>query len=324
MTMKAVQLERHGGPEVLQFKDVPHPEPKPGEALVQLEAVGLNFIDIYRREGAYKVPLPFIPGTEAAGTVVEVGEGTEGIAVGDRVAGVAFKNAYAEYAVAPAETLVKIPEGISSERAAALMLQGMTAHYLAHSVYPLRAGDTCLVHAAAGGVGLLLTQLAKRAGARVIGTVSTPEKEQRSRDAGADEVIRYSETDFEAAVRDLTDGRGVDVVYDSVGKTTFDKGLSCLRPRGMMALYGQSSGAVPPFDLQVLNAKGSLFVTRPTLGHYTLTREELEQRAGDILGAVASGDLSVTIDSSLPLAEAAEAQRRLGSRETSGKVLLIP
>lgn len=322
--MKAIQLESHGGPEVLQFRDLPRPEPKPGEALVKLEAVGINFIDIYRREGAYKVPLPHIPGTEAAGTVVALGEGAEFITVGERVAGVAFSDAYAEYAVSPAEKLVGLPEGVSSERAAAVMLQGMTAHYLAHSVYPLKEGDTCLVHASAGGVGLLLTQLAKRLGARVIGTVSTAEKEQRSREAGADEVIRYTETDFEAAVKDLTDGRGVDVVYDSVGKTTFSGGLGCLRPTGMMALYGQSSGAVPPFDLQILNAKGSLFVTRPTLVHYTLTREELEGRAGDIMGAVASGDLTVSIDSRLPLAHAVEAQRRLGSRETSGKVLLIP
>lgn len=329
MGMNAIGLTQHGGPEVLQLTEVSRPEPGPGEALVALEAVGVNFIDIYRREGAYKVSLPHIPGTEAAGTVVALAEGVGDVAesdigVGDRVAGVAFKNAYAEYAVAPAKTLVPVPEGVSFEQAAAVMLQGMTAHYLAHSVYPLKAGDTCLVHAAAGGVGLLLTQLAKRAGARVIGTVSTPQKEARARAAGADEVIRYTETDFVAAVRDLTDGYGVDVVYDSVGKTTFDGGLECLRPRGMMALYGQSSGAVPPFDLQMLNAKGSLFVTRPTLGHYTLTRDELLRRGEDILGNVASGLLTVQIDSALPLTDAAEAQRRLGSRETLGKVLLIP
>ncbi len=320
--MNVIQLDKNGGPEVLQLKNVPRPEPKAGEVLVQVEAVGVNFIDIYRREGVYKVALPHIPGTEAAGTALAVGQGVSELNVGDRVAGTAFEGAYAEVAVSLAEKLVKLPEGVTSEEAAAVMLQGMTAHYLAHSVYPLKPGDTCLVHAAAGGVGLLLTQIAKRLGARVIGTVSTEEKEELARAAGADDVVRYTETDFEAVVEDLTDGRGVAVVYDSVGKTTFDKGLNCLKPRGMMALFGQSSGPVPPFDLQMLNAKGGLFVTRPSLAHYTLTREELEWRAGDVLGWVASGKLSVRVDSSLPLAEAAEAHRRLGSRKTSGKVLL--
>lgn len=322
--MNAIQMQKTGGPEVLELQDVPRPEPKAGEVLVKVEAVGINFIDIYRREGAYKVVLPHIPGTEAAGTVQAIGEGVTDLNVGDRVAGVAFVGAYAEVAVSPAAQLVNIPEGVSSVQAAAVMLQGMTAHYLAHDVYPLKPGDTCLIHAAAGGVGLLLTQLAKRLGAQVIGTVSSAEKEQLAHDAGADEIIRYTETDFEVAVKELTGGRGVEVVYDSVGKTTFEKSLNCLKPRGMMALFGQSSGAVPPFDLQILNAKGSLFVTRPTLAHYTQTRAELERRAGDVLGWVASGELVVRVDSSLPLAEAAEAHRRLGSRETSGKVLLTP
>ena len=322
--MKAILLARHGGPEVLELKDVARPTPGPGEVLVELEAIGVNFIDIYRREGAYSVALPHIPGTEAAGTVVMLGDGVTQLELGQRVAGAAFRDAYADYAAAPAAQLAAVPEGVTSEQAAALMLQGMTAHYLAYSLYPLAAGDTCLIHAAAGGVGLLLVQLARRLGARVIGTVSTAGKEQRARAAGADAVIRYTDTDFEAAVHELTGGLGVQVVYDSVGKTTFDKSLNCLAPRAMMALFGQSSGAVPPFDLQTLNARGSLFVTRPTLLHYTRTRGELEKRAGDIFAAVASGDLSVQIDSSLPLAEAAEAQRRLESRETSGKVLLIP
>jgi NADPH:quinone reductase len=322
--MKAIQMTRHGGPEVLDLKDLSRPDPGPGEVLVNVEAVGVNFIDIYRREGAYKVALPHVPGTEAAGTVVAVGEGVSTLRPGDRVAGAAFVGAYAEVAVAPAAQLVRVPDGVSSEQAAAVMLQGMTAHYLAHSTYALEEGDTCLVHAAAGGVGLLLIQLAKRAGARVIGTVSTADKEALARAAGADEIVRYTETDFVSAVAELTGGEGVEVVYDSVGKTTFAGSLDCLKPRGLLALFGQSSGAVPPFDLQVLNAKGSLFVTRPSLGHYTRTPDELAWRAGEVLEGVASGALSVRIDSSLPLAEAAEAHRRLGSRETSGKVLLLP
>ena len=321
--MNAIQMQKTGGPKVLQLEDVPRSEPGAGQVLVKVEAVGVNFIDIYRREGVYKVALPHIPGTEAAGTVEAVGEGVS-LRPGDRVAGAAFEGAYAEYAVSPADKLLELPEGVTSEQAAAVMLQGMTAHYLAHDVYALQPGDTCLVHAASGGVGLLLTQMAKRLGARVIGTVSTEEKEQLARAAGADEVIRYTETDFEAAVRELTDAKGVAVVYDSVGKTTFEGSLNCLRPRGMMALFGQSSGAVPPFDLQVLNAKGGLFVTRPSLAHYTATREELEKRAGDVLGWVADGKLTVRVDSSHPLADAAEAHRRLEGRETTGKVLLTP
>ena len=321
--MNAIQMQKNGGPEVLELQDVSRPEPKAGEVLVKVEAVGVNFIDIYRREGVYKVALPHIPGTEAAGVVEAVGEGV-GLHPGDRVAGAAFEGAYAEYALSPAEKVVKLPDGVTGEQAAAVMLQGMTAHYLAYDVYPLQPGDTCLIHAAAGGVGLLLTQMAKRLGARVIGTVSTEEKERLAHEAGADEVIRYTETDFEAAVRELTDAKGVAVVYDSVGKTTFDKSLNCLRPRGMMALFGQSSGAVPPFDLQTLNAKGGLFVTRPSLAHYTATRDELEKRAGDVLGWLASEELTVRVDSSHPLADAAEAHRRLEGRETTGKVLLTP
>jgi len=292
--------------------------------LVKVEAVGLNFIDIYRREGLYKVPLPHVPGTEAAGTVEAVGEGVTEFQPGDRVTGVAFEGAYAEYAVAPAERLVRVPGGVKSELAAATMLQGMTAHYLVHDTYPLKEGDTCLVHAAAGGVGLLLVQMAKRRGARVLGTVSTEEKARLAREAGADEVVRYTEEDFVGAVRRLTDGQGANVVYDSVGKTTFEGSLDCLRLRGMMVLFGQSSGPVLPFDLQTLNAKGSLFITRPSLFHYVATREELARRAGDVLGWVASGELSVKVDSSLSLSEAAEAHRRLEGRETSGKVLLRP
>lgn len=322
--MNAVQIDQNGGPEVLQLRDLPQPEPGAGAVLVRVEAVGVNFIDIYRREGIYKVSLPHIPGTEAAGTVAAVGADVTGFSEGDRVAGTVFAGAYAEYAVSPADKLVRVPDGVSSQTAAAAMLQGMTAHYLVHSTYPLKAGDTCLVHAAAGGVGLLLVQMAKRLGARVIGTVSTEEKEKLAREAGADEVIRYTETDFLGAVRELTGGKGLEVVYDSVGKTTFDKGLDCLKPRGLMALFGQASGVVPPFDPQTLNAKGGLFVTRPSLAHYTLTRQELQWRAGDVLGWAASGELEVRVDSQLPLAEVAEAHRRLAARETSGKVLLIP
>ena len=323
-TMNAIQIDQNGGPEVLQLRDLPQPEPGAGEVLVRVGAVGVNFIDIYRREGVYKVSLPHVPGTEAAGTVAAVGAGVTGFSEGDRVAGTAFAGAYAEFALSPADKLVAVPEGVSGETAAAAMLQGMTAHYLAHSTYPLKAGDTCLVHAAAGGVGLLLVQMAKRLGARTIGTVSTEEKERLARGAGADEVIRYTETDFLEAVQELTGGAGLEVVYDSVGKTTFDKGLDCLKPRGLMALYGQASGAVPPLELQTLNAKGGLFVTRPSLFHYTLTREELEWRAGDVLGWAASGEVKVRVDSQLPLAEAAEAHRRLAARETAGKVLLKP
>lgn len=322
--MKAVRVHQTGGPEALVYEDIPTPTPAAGEALVKIEATGVNFIDVYQRMGNYPLPTPFTIGQEAAGVVAAVGNGVEGLKVGDRVAYCSVNGTYAEYAVAPAARLVPLPDGISTRDAAAVMLQGMTAHYLLYSTYPVKAGDTLLIHAAAGGVGLLVVQMAHRLGARVIGTVSTEAKAELAREAGADEVILYTEQDFEAEVKRLTGGAGLDVVYDSVGRTTFDQSLNCLHPRGYMVLFGQSSGPVPPVNPQILNQKGSLFLTRPTLGHYTRTREELLQRAGDVLGMVASGELNVRIDQEFPLAEAAAAQTKLESRGTSGKVLLIP
>ena len=322
--MKAIQIREHGGPERLELCDIDAPTPGDGEALVTLGAAGVNFIDTYQREGLYKVTLPFVPGMEGAGEVLEVGPNVNEVAVGDRVAYAMTPGSYAEQTVVPAAKLVRIPEGVSTELAAAVMLQGMTAHYLSHSTYGLKEGDACLVHAAAGGVGLLLVQMAKERGAYVFGTVSTEEKEALARGAGADEVIRYTEEDFEEAVKDLTDGRGVQVVYDSVGKTTFEKSLNCLEPRGLLALFGQSSGPVGDFDPQVLNAKGSLYLTRPSLGHYVQDRGELLWRAGDVLRWVGEGKLEVRVDSSLPLADAAEVHRKLEGRETAGKVLLVP
>ena len=322
--MNAIQISENGGADVLELREVNTPQPDKGEVLVKVEAAGLNFIDIYRREGLYPVSLPHIPGSEAAGVVEAVGEEVAEVEAGDRVAGVGFSGAYAEYALAPAKTLVKVPDNVSSEKAAAVMLQGMTAHYLSHTTYPLQEGETCLIHAASGGTGLLLVQMAKKRGARVIGTVSTEEKERLAREAGADEVVRYTEQDFEEEVERLTDGDGVQVVYDSVGKTTFTKGLNCLAMRGMMVLFGQSSGVVEPLELQTLNAKGSLFLTRPSLFHYVAKRDELVERANDVLGWVAAGELGVRIDSKLPLAEAGEAHRRLEGRKTAGKVLLEP
>ncbi len=322
--MRAVQLQSHGGPEVLEYVDLPMPEPRPGEVRVALEAVGVNFIDIYYRTGAYKAELPLIPGQEGAGRVDAVGEGVTDIAVGDRVAYAMQTGAYAEYAIVPASKLVPVPDRIEPTVAAAALLQGMTAHYLTHSTYPVKPGDEVLVHAAAGGAGLLLCQIAKRLGARVIGTVSTEEKARLAREAGADEVILYTEQDFVRETRRLTDGAGVHVVYDSVGKTTLDGSLNVLRPRGYMVLFGQSSGAAPPIDPQVLNARGSLFLTRPTLAHYARTRDELLWRANDLFIWIASGELSVRIDRTLPLAEAAEAHRALESRRTTGKLLLVP
>ncbi len=322
--MKAIRVHECGGPEALRYEEIPQPEPGPGEARVRIEAAGLNFIDIYHRTGQYPVPTPFTPGVEGAGVVDAIGPGVSEVKPGDRVAYAMQRGSYAEYAVVPARLLVPIPAGISTQQAAAVMLQGMTAHYLAFSTYPLRAGDTALIHAAAGGVGLLLVQLAKRCRARVIGTVSTEEKAHLAQEAGADEVIRYTEVDFEEEVKRLTAGRGVDVVYDSVGKTTFDKSLNCLRPRGYLVLYGQASGAVPPIDPQILNAKGSLFLTRPSLGHYIADRTELLQRAGDLFRWMQSGELQVRIDRTWPLAEAAEAHRYMEARQTKGKVLLIP
>jgi NADPH2:quinone reductase len=322
--MKAIRVHTPGGPEALQYEDVPTPAPKAGEALVKIEAIGVNFIDIYIRSGMYKNPLPLTLGQEAAGVVEVVGPNVTEVQVGDRVAYSGTPGSYAEYAVVPATRLVKVPPDLDAKSAAAAMLQGMTAHYLANTTYPLKAGDAALVHAAAGGVGLLLVQMAKMRGARVFGTVSTDVKAKLAKEAGADETILYTQQDFEAEVKRLTDGRGVQVVYDSVAKTTFEKGLNALAPRGYMVLYGQSSGPVPPFDLAQLGAKGSLFITRPSLAHYTLTREELLQRAGDVLGWIRAGQLKLTIDQTFPLKNAAEAHRRLEGRQSIGKLLLIP
>ncbi len=321
--MYAVRIHQHGGPEVLRYEEVPTPTPGEGQVLVRLVACGLNFIDIYQRRGLYRVELPVTLGQEGAGVVEAVGPGVTELQPGDRVAYANVLGAYAEYAVVPAARLVRIPEGVTYQQAAAVMLQGMTAHYLVHSTYPLKPQDTCLVHAAAGGVGLLLIQMAKRRGAVVIGTTSTEEKARLAREAGADHVIVYTQQDFEQEVMRITDGRKVQVVYDSVGKDTFDKSLNCLALRGMMVLYGQSSGPVPPFDPQILAQKGSLFLTRPVLWNYTATRDELLWRAGEVLGAVARGDLKVRIDRALPLSQAQEAHRALEGRETTGKVLLL-
>ncbi len=304
--------------------DLPIPEPGPGQVLIRVEATGVNFIEIYFRKGVYKAALPLTLGSEAAGTVEELGPGVTGFATGDAVASVSVLGSYAEYALVPAAQLIKVPAGLSPEQAAAAMLQGMTAHYLAYSTFPLKGGDTALIHAGAGGVGLLLTQIATRLGARVITTVSTAAKAELSREAGAFDVIRYTEQDFVAEVKRLTDGKGVDVVYDSVGKTTFDGSLNCLRPRGLLALFGASSGPVPPFDLIQLSGKGSLFVTRPTLWHHVATRAELEWRAGDVLGMAARGDLKLRTEFMYPLAEAAQAQLDMEDRKTTGKILLEP
>ena len=321
--MNAIQIQSTGGPEVLQLAELEIPVPGPGQVLIRVEAIGVNFIEIYFRKGTYKATLPLIPGSEAAGTVEDLGSGVTGFKPGDLVASVGVLGSYAEYALVPASQLVKVPDGLTPEQAAAAMLQGMTAHYLATSTYPLKAGDTALVHAGAGGVGLLLTQMASRIGARVITTVSTKEKAELSREAGAAEVILYSEQDFVAEVKKIT-GKGVDVVYDSVGKTTFEGSLNCLRPRGLLALFGGSSGPVPPFDLIQLSGKGSLFVTRPTLWHYVATRQELEWRASEVLGWVAKGDLKLRMEHMFPLAEAGQAQRDMENRRTTGKILLEP
>jgi len=321
--MKAIRVHEPGGPEVLRYEEVPVPSPGSGQAQVKVEAIGLNFIDIYFRTGLYKTSLPFTPGMEAGGTVTAVAAGVTEVKVGDRVAYAPSMGAYAEYAVVPSGRLVPLPQGVDFRSGAAIMLQGMTAHYLALSTYPLKPGDTALIHAAAGGVGLLLTQIAKMRGARVVGTVSTKEKASLAREAGADEVVLYTEQDFEAEVMRLTDGKGVNVVYDSVAKTTFDKSFNCLAPRGMLALFGQSSGPVPPVDPARL-AKNAVFLTRPGLQQYTLTRTELLQRAGDVFDWVKSGKLKVRISETLPLKEAAEAHRLLEGRRTTGKVLLVP
>src|SRR5258706_7421106 len=315
--MKAIRIHQHGGPEVLVYEEVATPTPGPGEALVKIEASGVNFIDVYRRVGLYPAATPFTLGEEAAGVVAALGAGVEDLRVGDRVASTNMSGAYAEYAVAPAARLVPISAGLETRQAAAAMLQGMTAHYLTHNTYPIQPGDQVLIHAAAGGAGLLLVQMAKRRGARVLGTVSTEAKAALARAAGADEVILYTQADFEAEIKRLTSGRGVDAVYDSVGQTTFAKSLNCLRPRGYIVLFGQSSGPVAPLNPQILNAKGSLFLTRPTLVHYIATRDELLERAGDVLGWIVAGKLSLRIDSEFPLAEAGAAHRKLDSSATS-------
>ena len=322
--MKIVHVPQPGGPEALSAAEAPVPAPGPRQALVRIAASGVNYIDIYFRTGLYKADLPIALGMEAAGTVEAVGAEVTEVAPGDRVAYAMARGSYAEYAVVPSALLVKIPPELDFQSAAAAMLQGMTAHYLTHSTYTLKAGDTCLVHAAAGGAGALTAQMANMAGARVFGTVSTAAKARVAREAGCEATILYTEQDFEAEVKRLTGGRGVDVVYDSVGKATFDKSLNVLRPRGLLALFGQSSGPVPPFDPAILNTRGSLFLTRPSLGHYCATREELLWRAGDVLGWVASGRLKLRIEKTYPLAEAAQAHRDLESRKTAGKLLLIP
>ena len=322
--MKAIQINRTGGPEVLELTDLPTPEPKPNEATVKIHASGVNFIDLYNREGRYKVQLPFVLGQEASGVVSAVGSDVMGISVGDRVAYTALLGSYAEYAVVAADRLVKIPAGVDDRQAAAAMLQGMTAHYLAYDTYPLKKGERALIHAAAGGVGLLLVQMAHQIGARVIATVSTEEKASLAREAGADDIILYTQNDFETETRRLAGGKGLDVVYDSVGKTTFEKGLNLLRPRGMMVLYGGSSGAVTPIDPIVLTQKGSLFLTRPSLGHYIATAQELQRRAGSVFAMISSGQLKLRIEHIYPLAEAQQAHRDLEARKTTGKLLLIP
>ena len=322
--MKAIQVKQPGGPEVLELVDVPVPEPKANEAVVKLAASGVNFIDVYQREGRYKVPLPFVLGQEGAGVVTAVGSNVTSVKAGDRVAWTGLLGGYAEYSAVPADRLVAIPAGVTDQQAAAAMLQGMTAHYLCHDTYPLKRGETALVHAAAGGVGLLLVQMAHNIGARVLATVSTEEKAKLAREAGADEIILYTKSDFEAETRRLTNGQGVHVVYDSVGKTTFEKGLNVLRPRGMMVLFGGSSGAVPPFDLIALSQKGSLYVTRPTLVNYIATREELMSRSGAVFAMISSGKLKLRIAHTYPLAEAQRAHRDLEGRKTTGKVLLLP
>jgi len=322
--MKAIQVKQPGGPEALELVDIPVPQPKPDQAVVKIAAAGVNFIDTYQREGRYKVPLPFVAGQEGAGVVTAVGSETTSVKPGDRVAWAGIQGSYAEYIAAPANRMVALPAGVSDREAAAVMLQGMTAHYLAYSTFPLKRGQTALVHAAAGGVGLLLVQIAHNIGARVIGTVSTAEKAKLAREAGADDIIFYTQDDFESETRRLTGGKGVDVVYDSVGKTTFEKGLNVLRPRGMMVLFGGSSGAVPPFDPIALSAKGSLFLTRPTLGHYTATREELEARASDLFAMLAGKKLKLRFEHIYPLADAQQAHRDLESRKTTGKLLLVP
>ncbi|MFC4002285.1 quinone oxidoreductase family protein [Prauserella oleivorans] len=320
----AVRIERTGGPEVLQTAEVEVGEPGPGEVLVDVAAAGVNYIDTYQRSGIYRVPLPYTPGLEGAGTIAAVGSGVTGLRVGDRVAWQGHPGGYAQRALVPAEIAVRIPDGVPDETAAATMLQGITAHYLVNSTYPVSDGETILVHAAAGGVGLLLVQLAKAKGARVIGTVSTADKERLAREAGADEVIRYTERDFTEATKELTSGEGVAVVYDGVGRSTYEGSLASLRRRGMLVLFGAASGPVPPIDPQVLNSGGSLYLTRPTSADYVATREELERRTSELFDAVGRGTLDVRIGARYPLTEARQAHEDLQGRRTTGKVLLLP
>ena len=322
--MKAIRIRATGGPEALEFDELPLPAPGPGQVLIRVEACGVNFIEVYQRTGFYPVALPDTPGSEAAGLVVVPGEGVVGFRPGDKVASTSVIGAYAEYALVPADRLVRIPQGITTHQAAAVLLQGMTAHYLTHDTCPLVPGDTCLVHAAAGGTGLLLVQMAKKRGARVIGTTSSEEKAALARQAGADDVILYTKEDFVERTRALTGGAGVRVVYDSVGRTTFLPGLDCLATRGMMVLFGQSSGAVDPVEPALLQRKGSLFLTRPTLNHYIVTADELQARATAVLAAVAAGTLTVRIGAEFPLVQAAQAHRELEGRRTTGKLLLVP
>jgi NADPH:quinone reductase len=326
--MKAIQIKQTGGPEVMELVDLPVPQPKANEAVVKIAAAGVNFIDVYNREGRYKAPLPLVLGQEGAGVVSAVGADVQkdarAVAVGDRVAYTMTLGSYAEYAAVPADRLVKIPSGVGEREAAAAILQGMTAHYLCYDTYPLKKGETALIHAAAGGVGLLLVQMAHNIGARVIATVSTEEKAALARGAGADDVILYTQADFEVETKRFTGGKGVDVVYDSVGKTTFEKGLNLLRPRGMMVLYGGSSGAVAPLDPIVLSQKGSIFLTRPTLGHYVITAAELQQRAGAVFGMIRDEKLKLRIEHVYPLGEVQRAHSDLEGRKTTGKLLLIP
>ena len=322
--MKSILVSEFGGPEQLKVVDVPVPSPGPGEIVLKVAASGVNFIDVYFRSGLYKAPLPVAIGNEAAGVVTAAGSGVSGLAPGDRVAYAMTRGSYAEFAKVPASQIVKVPDAVPLDQAAAIMLQGMTAHYLTRSVFPLEQGDTCLVHAAAGGTGALIVQMARSAGARVLATVSTPEKAKVAREAGADEVILYSDQDFAAEAKRLTGGRGVDVVYDGVGRTTFDKSLDSLRPRGMMVLFGASSGPVPPFDPASLNPKGSLFLTRPSLAHYIAMPDELQWRAGDTFDMIANGSLRIRIGERFPLERAADAHRALESRASVGKLLLIP
>ena len=324
MTMKAIRIHAPGGPEALTFDDVPEPTPGAGQALVKLAAAGVNFIDVYFRTGMYKAPLPLTLGLEGAGVVTAVGTGVTDVKIGDAVAWTGVPGSYAQMAVVPADRLVKLPPGVEPKVGAAAMLQGLTAHYLVRSSYPLKKGDTCLVHAAAGGMGLLLCQMGKMLGATVIGTVSTEEKAALAKGAGAEHVILYTQQDFEPEVKRITGGRGVDVVYDGVGATTFDKSLNCLRPRGYMILFGAASGPVPSLDLQVLNVRGSLFLQRPSLNHHIAAREELLQRAGEVLGWIKEGKIKLRIEHQFPLAQAAEAHKALEGRKTTGKILLIP